>query len=563
MLSITRTSAGRPLLLPSNFRVFSLMWVVAFVLYLPAAKAGWVIDAAGWLYNVRHLPFWDYINNSQSHVHSLYQSTQFITWVLYKMFGANPYCWHACMVTLHALNAYLLFLFFKDLLRDASVVRGYGIAIAGAMLFLVAPYAAEVVIWEASFHYLTGFLFLLAILRLVQFFQHRQLRAYSLWAAGLFVCATYSLEVFYLIPLFVGSLAVFYRVTLRYDRAVFQKTVTYFLLPQVVLFGVHIIIYLAVYGFHMPHVPDAAVGSSIIFFSKPLKYVFHILVEGRFFPIDIRQRIYRILEMKGVVVSFYLVTVIAISGLWLRFKRSYSMQLALLLVIWCLLTLAILLPLAFPEILLDFYDRYTYFFSGFFYMLLCLLGGVLIKKTAIIRLVFCSYLMVNIFFAIKMVFLWKHATYVDNQLLGNFPDPAGKTVILLNLPENMQGVPMIGAQADGSYKAMRLLLTGDSVATRVYDAASFNTLSINDGAHVTVVDDSTVHVTMNQWGTWWWYEGHGGISYENDEYRLKMIDQGHWYQLTLKHPADRYLLLFEVNAAWKEVDMTRKNQDQF
>ncbi len=86
-------------------------------------------------------------------------------------------------------------------------------------------------------------------------------------------------------------------------------------------------------------------------------------------------------------------------------------------------------------------------------------------------------------------------------------------------------------------------------------------LTPDDGAYATVLNDSTVRVTLNQWGTWWWYEGKGGYSYENDDYKLNLIDQGHFYELTLKKPSQQYLLLYEVGDQWKVVDMSKKNID--
>src|ERR1035437_3167090 len=93
-----------------NVWICSMLWLFTFILYLPAAKAGWVIDSAGWLYNIRNLKFWDYINNSQSGIPSLYQFTQFATYVFYKAFNANPYAWLTLQVTIHAANSFLLFI---------------------------------------------------------------------------------------------------------------------------------------------------------------------------------------------------------------------------------------------------------------------------------------------------------------------------------------------------------------------------------------------------------------------------------------------------------------------
>ena len=56
-----------------NMVAFILLWLLTLALYFPTVKAGWVIDAIGGIYNLRHLGFSDFINGSQSANQSLQQ----------------------------------------------------------------------------------------------------------------------------------------------------------------------------------------------------------------------------------------------------------------------------------------------------------------------------------------------------------------------------------------------------------------------------------------------------------------------------------------------------------
>ena len=47
------------------------------------------------------------------------------------------------------------------------------------------------------------------------------------------------------------------------------------------------------------------------------------------------------------------------------------------------------------------------------------------------------------------------------------------------------------------------------------------------------------------------------------DFDVNMIDEGHWYELKLKHPANQYLLLYQAGAQWKVVDLNKKNIDQY
>jgi len=121
---------------------------------------------------------------------------------------------------------------------------------------------------------------------------------------------------------------------------------------------------------------------------------------------------------------------------------------------------------------------------------------------------------------------------------------------------------MVGPFLHFSFKQMYNLENVQQITNPVYEVVSYNMTGPGDGAHVMVINDSMLHVTLNQWATWWWYGMRGAFSYENEYYKVNMIDAGHWYELTLKHPAGQYLLLYLVGDKWKKIDWTLRC-DQF
>ncbi len=543
--------------------VFSMLWLLTFIVYLPTAKAGWVIDAAGWLYNIRHLSFWDYINNAQSRIPSLYQFTQFTTYVFYRLFNANPYAWHTLMVTLHAINAFLVYTICKRLFSDSGISNAKTIAIAGVVLYTICPHISEVIVWEASFHYLQGFLLILLILSQAQRFHYAQHAKYAVLAVALFTCSAFSLEVFYLTPWFILTLGLYYRFVLGYPASTFRRLLLYFFLPQLAVFGIQLLLLRMEYGAHFAHIAENVVQPLSSYLSKPPKYVFHILFFGRYFSSGTREKVYHICESVAGMAVFYGAVAIIVGYATLKFREfTATSKAAILLFLWMAISLFILLPLAFPHILLMFYDRYTYLLDAFTYMLLALLASNINSKYVRYALL-VGYGCINLYFTIKVNLYWKHSTYIDNRLLRELPNPGNKTVILLNIPENMHGIAMIGAQPDDEYKGMRELFVGKTIPNKIWDAASYNMLTPDDGANVTVKNDSTIVVTLNQWGTWWWYEGHGAKTYATVDYKLNLTDPGHNYELVLKRPADSFLLLYSVGSIWKTVDMGKKGVEQY
>ena len=173
------------------------------------------------------------------------------------------------------------------------------------------------------------------------------------------------------------------------------------------------------------------------------------------------------------------------------------------------------------------------------------------------------YALLNSYFLMKTNYYWKRSAYIVNRLTHEIPDPANRTIILLNLPENMNGILMVGSQPESVWKLIYNLNNEKQINNPVYDVASYNMLTPDDGAHVKVLNDSTLSVTLNQWGTWWWYRYRGGISYENDAYKLNMKDVGHSYELTIRKAPSEYLLLYSVGDKWKQVDWNKKDIDQY
>ncbi len=534
-----------------------LIFSVTFLLYYPAASAGWVYDTTGWLTNVRHEGFSDFLNRSESGIPSLYHFTQLITYCYYHIFGANAWAWHLLMVGIHSCNAYLLYRLCSRLFSDSGMANARAIAIGGALLFTVCPHISESIVWEAAIHYLLGFLYLMLILNWVQQYHYQQRQKY-VWLAGiLFFLSSYSLEVFYLTPGFVISLALYYWLVLRYKKELFTKVLKFFLIPQLVIFALHFLVLYSVYH-RFAHIADGIIQPLQNYLVKPPKYLFHIFFLGRYFSVSDRLNFYHYFDSLMVLILFYSACLLGIAVLCLRFKKMQPKSKAvLLLMLWTGFSLFIISPLIFPDLLLVFYDRYTYMLDAFALMLLVVLFSSLPGKYTG-GLIMLAYTMVNVYFTMKVNNYWLQSASIEQQLYDHLPDPGNKTILLLNIPENLVGVPMIGAEPESEYKNLRQLLTGRTIKNEIYDVVSYNMQDDGDGVNVIVKNDSTLRVTLNNWGGWWQYGRHGCVGYETKEYAMKT--DGRSYDLTLRHPAENYLLLYQVGDHWKIVDMKVRNQ---
>ena len=547
--------------------LFGMLWCLTFAVYLPAARAGFVTDFTGWLDQVRNHPFGEYINRTNFHIHSLYQFTQFNTYLFYKLFGINPWLWHLLFITLHTINAVLVYRFTYTLLADWEVKNSAEISLAGVILFCLSPYNSEVIVWEPSFHFLQGLLLIMLILLCVQQFVGTGKPLYVWLAAVLYLLSSFALELFYVTPWLVLALTLFYGSHPGYGKKTALKLLAYFFTPLIVMFFTRLILFRIAYGGWVSRIgTDAVTAVKLSDFAKPAKYLFHLLFLGRFYPDNVRQQVYSFCDSIMGIVAFYGL-VAAISGyILLRFtKMTGKARIVSLFFVFTLVALALNIPLWFSDTMLVLFDRYTYLSAPFVYMLVALLLSFISQRSVRIAII-AAYALANLRFTILVSRYWGKSSRINNALLQNLPALGGKSLILilLNLPESMHGVPMIGSGKESEFKLMHNLLIPDkAITTEVYDVLSYNMLTPSDGAHVSVINDSTVRVTLNQWGTWWWFAGQGGNSYENKDYKLNLIDGGHFYELTLKHPSAGYLLLFEVGDQWKTVEMSKKGQEQW
>lgn len=556
-----RESLSRPIATDVAFAVF---FVLTFALYLPAARAGFVADFTGWLDQTIHYGFWDNINRTHYSVKSLYQFTQLNTWLFYQVAGAHPWPWHLLFVSLHAINCALLYRLCLRLLADSAVASASVIALVGAILYCITPYAGEVVVWEPSFHYLQGMLLILLILNWLQSYLHTLKSKYVIYIAIAFLLSTFSLEIFYITPWLALSLGIFYRLNDSFDRGVLKKTLLFVFLPQVVMFVLHLVIFRLHYGTWVAHIGTGAVSTALQDgLGKPAKHLFHTLLLGRFWGEGMRSQVYKLLDSTAATAIFYALVLLAAYYIISKFRQMAGKgRVISLLFLWTMICLALLVPIWFGNEMLIIYDRYTYFANAFVYMLLVLLISFVSVAAIRISLV-ALYALVNLRFTIQVSRYWMKSERIISSLLSTFP-ATGKKVILLNLPQTMHGAAMIGAEQESEFKMLHNgLYPGKAITTPVYDAMAYNVVTPDDGAHVTVLNDSTVRVTLNQWGTWWWYAMHGGCSYANSEYTLNLIDGGHMYELTLKHQAQDYLLLYQQGNHWKTVDMSKKNVEQY
>jgi hypothetical protein len=197
------------------------------------------------------------------------------------------------------------------------------------------------------------------------------------------------------------------------------------------------------------------------------------------------------------------------------------------------------------------------------YMLLAMAFFCISNKRMVLGL-FSVYMLLCLVLTVDSVFAWRGAAKVQYGVLRTFKNWQGSDpVLLLNIPCYYRGVPIMPANEENEFNNQLKTFGYPSVKGRMYSVSAYNMNQMWDGAHVTVVDSSTLKITLNQWGCWWMQNYTGAQSYETDLFKVDMVDPGHEYLLKLKSHPHNMAILFVQDIYWRQVDMSRIGQEQW
>lgn len=549
-----------PLLRP--LPLLLLLWTAVALVYAPSYRSGLVAEFLGLFHSIDQLSFFDFINRSQAEVKSFYQLTQLQLWIWIRLFGSSFVPWFLLFTFLHAVVGTLSFFFFRNLFADFGVKKGEQIALTGMLFFLLSPNITEVTIWRGGYHYLTGMILQLSILSFIRSYL-LTLKIRYVWLAGLFFfLSIFTLEIFYITPILSLALIGGYRFNKKAIPEADRKAVVLVLLPQLMLFGFHLLMFRLIYGSWIAHYGVTAdfkldPGEMIV---RMVKYLCDITLFTAQYPTDLRLKIYGSMASPALCGTIIVVLLLILVFLLSRFRAlSARWQVAAFLLTGLLSALILISPIYYDDIFTLYNSRRSYQISVFFCMLLStILFGI--SRGKVLRGIIAIYFFVCVGFLLRKIFHWRTAAQMQYTLLeGLNPDEDGPTV-LLNMPAYFQDVRVLPADKDQAFLRQRTFFTGKTLPSTLYTVSSYNMLHDWDGAHVTVVDSKTLKVTLNQWGTWWMWNYAGAGSYENDLFVFDLTEPGHEYHIRFKENPQQLNIFFQQGYQWKKVDLAQSGE---
>jgi protein O-mannosyl-transferase len=527
-------------------------WIIALLFYAKTQGGGLVTDVTGWFSKYNELG-WNGIpiTFNDKALHHVYHLFFFI---LYKLFGFNGKGWMLSFTLLHVSSATLLFHLLKRIFRKAYISSSSEIAFVSAVFFLLSPYQVEPVVWAACIHYLLTAVFLLSAFH--SFFNYAESN-HNKWIIifyGLFIAALLSIEIALIFPVLLfcfialAPASVFsktdsWQLQLIFVAPSFVVVTGYFLLNKLLLGAV-----VGHYGAstHLNFSPELIIPAFC-------KYIAKFISFSQFFPYDTRKQLYDFFEMPASV--YFIIAFILLSGILLLWKwNSFRNEIKLLLLFLLCFAIGLLpvLNLYFSYLLYNEGDRFSYFASLFFFPFLVLFLYTFLPKV--------KYLMIAayLFFSIKYLhFNTQSFSQVGKRiesLTENFKWNDAERIFILNIPDNYRGAYLFRSFGSSSSFAETMKLMFDmSIEEKVAEVVQYNIAKSHDSVKVEILDDKRLKLKFAQWGNWFWRNGIGATSYENQDYKIDIDEWSHSYTITFFNKDSNTVYLYECAGNWREV----------
>jgi len=160
-------------------------------------------------------------------------------------------------------------------------------------------------------------------------------------------------------------------------------------------------------------------------------------------------------------------------------------------------------------------------------------------------------ILINIYFQQMTVKYWHQSTEVLQSLKADFRWHDAPYVFVLNSPDNMKGIVMASIiNAPSGMDELIDFQTPRPYNGKMFDVLQYNMTSSNDGVKVEQTGPMQLKVTFNQWGNWWHRNGIGASGYENEYYKVELLDYP--YMITFKQFPEGSVIIYQDGLVWKE-----------
>lgn len=514
-----------------NFGLFVLFFLCSLVLFFKGWNSGWMYDSIRYSYFVKLKSLRELLG---LHIdHTLQYAYYTIYYLLVKLCGSQGWDWFLVHISLHSLNAWLVFKICRYLQFFYSDKQSDKLSLLAALLFLASSTTTEVVTYHAAIHFLyTTTLLLMALLMM---FRYVLQSSKTEWIVFFFcfTLALFSLEITYTFPLICGYLL--FAMPERFAEKKRSYYIKFALIPlMLVLF--YLLLNKIILGDFVGHYGKEkhlrfTIERASQFISKTL-LDFYAFIE--YWKMDKMLLVYKYLYMPKVyytlaIIYIVLYFVIARVSVVKSVHIPFIVLNVILLMASTTFSLSILYIIPVEE------DRYSYYYSFLIYFWLLWLFYRYSPRAA--YLVFIILIVTQIFCLQINLSNWQVAQKTIDYSIPSFPYHKDKRYMLLASPVYANGVLIWDTHEsdvdpfDDKYQILAKALyvkRNIDVRGRIAPVLQYNVLNEHEVPVISTVNDSTIRMTLPCCGKWWWKHGVGAGDFETNYYKVRMI--GGWQQ---------------------------------
>ncbi len=538
----------------SRLLTFLIFWFLTLTIYWSTYPAGFTTDFLGWAMQYRNGSFADILNCFG--YPGNHQMLHFLFYSMYTIFDVNGIPWLILASFLHALNAYLSFILCKDIFERNQIAPAKHIAFFGALLFLLSPYHGEVLVWKACLHYLGVSCMILTILWNLNIYIHEEKKTIRLlWMHLAFAVGLFLLELSFITPVLSTLFILF-----SYPTMV-KKRLTKIWLPvvgvQLVLFMLYLSLNIWSLGSIVGHYGAETHLKFDIrpIFANYIRYFLKTYIYTHFWSYSWKAAFYTNLSQAIILWPLVGLGTAAITVFVFYFKKLPARWRWLGgLLISYFAALGPIINLYFAYLYRYENNRYDYLALTFGSMVMALMIGSLPKRFQVRYIAAFCLLFVHLTFLFDSV---KNYTESGDVVWGLIEDFRWETedIVVLASPDNLNGVWIF---RDFKDPALPLIESLELLGKKTYSGnmkviTQYNMTQKDDGVTAKVINQDSLNITFNQWGTWFQSKGIGASDFENERYKFRLIPGG--YALKRKEKESSKVYIYNSGLKWKKIDI--------
>ncbi len=510
---------------------FLLIFLLVFIQFFPAIDAGFVTDFTGLYPRLAEGTIIDAFKSFG--FPSLMPVLNLCLFFLFKVFGLSGLAWFVFSLFFFCLALVGFSIFLEKLLADYNFVNVQWISYAAILMVVFHPSSVEALVWKVGLgHVLSVCFFMWALV-----FARSTRKQASLWMSLCLVFSLLSFEWALVFPFMLLVFALYERRFLFYKRSILWSVVI--ILLYLITTKLCIGSWIGHYGVEgSDFKPFRQVATGI---KHWLKNVFFI----PFYPFTWKQIIYSFISSYWTVGLFSLFVT---TGGWFAYQTSKSRTRCLFVFFVCsMLGIVLVSQLHFMTSISE-NDRYTSlmlpFLMGFLSLLFFGLGKKLGLMIAVVYIVCCG------FFQKHLIKHWADNQTVLELLVDTYPCE-GQQTLVLNAPENFRYTFMLRDYNFENPLIDHFAMYQKDLKSSVLVAQSNLSLR-TDKLQATLIEDSVIKVSFEQWGNWWIRKGKGATNYSSEYFSVTF--KGKYYMLTLKENHPFECIIYADNDGWHLVE---------